>query len=85
MLLLYVMQITKVEVDNFRYSSGHALGCLFHIHLMDQQQPAFFEYKVTLNGAKPSRDYFTIIYPPLQAAGRLGLLIDRRSMFLNTC
>ena len=79
------MQITKVEVDNLQHSSGRALGCLFHVHLMDQQQPAFFEYKVTLNGAKPSRDFFTIIYPPLQAAGRPGVLMDRHSMFLNTC
>ena len=63
----------ETEVDNLRRSSGRALGCRFHIQWMDQHQPAHFEYKVVLNGAKPSRNYFTIIYPPLQAAGKQGL------------
>ena len=68
----FIIQIRKTEVDNLRRSSGRALGCRFHIQWMDQHQPAHFEYKVVLNGAKPSRNYFTIIYPPLQAAGKRG-------------
>ena len=69
----FVLQITKAEVDNLRRSTGCALGCRFHIQWMEQHSPAHFEYKVVLNGAKPSRNYFTIIYPPLQAAGKQGL------------
>ena len=69
----FVLQITKAEVDNLRRSTGRALGCRFHIQWMEQHSPAHLEYKVVLNGAKPSRNYFTIIYPPLQAAGKRGL------------
>ena len=76
---VFIIQITKLEVDNLQHSSGRALGCLFHIHWMDQQQPAYFEYEVTLKGAEPSRNYFTIIYPPLQTAGR------QSSSLNNTC
>ena len=63
MIILYIIQITKQQVDGFR--PGQRIpSCQFQAEWIAEESPVKWSYKVTLEGAEEPFNFLTISCPP---------------------